>query len=412
MKQKMFAYVGEWNFNLVDGNYDRGISCYHYSPVNGDLELIETIDKEVAAGQFCLDRENAVLYVVYEVAHRRGELGGGGYLRAYKIDRESGKLTLLNEIETLLANPAYVCMDKDKKYLIVCHHTDPFHVNKLVRKEDGTFGNEVVMDDAALMLIRIREDRSIGEIVDAYITPSNVRLRDDSKIMVDPVTKHIQLTRVISRQHAVVPDPTGKLFAVMDKGMDRVHMFKIDKENEKLVQLDCYPDEPGVFPRYGSYHPTLPILYTNNERVCEIHAFNYDPDTGKLSLFQKVELLLPEYRSKQYSVKTRPMGAQDILMHQNGKTLYCTLEGGDHLIVALSVADDGTLTVEQNIDCGGKMPRGMCLSPDGRFLLCGNNLSGDVTTFEIGEDGLLTYTGKVFPAVSPSTLCIYEGDRR
>ena len=405
----MFAYVGEWNFNLIDGKYDRGISCYHYSPDSGDLELIETVDRDVAAGQFCLDRENGILYVVYEVAHRRGELGGGGYIRAYRINKENGKLTLLNEIESLLANPAYVCMDKDKKYLIVCHHTDPFHVNKLVCREDGTYDNEVIMDDAALLLIKIREDHSIGDIVDAYITPSNVKLREDSKIMIDPVTKHIQLTRVISRQHAVVPDPTGTLFAVMDKGMDRVHMFKIDENKEKLVLMDCYPDELGVFPRYGSYHPILPILYTNNERVCEIHAFSYHRETGKLSLLQKVNLLLPEYQGKQYSVKTRPMGAQDILMHPDGKTLYCTLEGGDHLIVALSVAEDGTLTVMQNIDCAGKMPRGICLSPDGRFLLCGNNLSGDVTTFEIAEDGLLAYTGKAFPAVSPSALCIYEG---
>lgn len=408
MGNKMFAYVGEWNFNLTDGKYNRGISCYHYSPENGELEFIETVDQEVAAGQLHLDQENAVLYVAYEVCHRRGELGGGGYLRAYKIDTETGKLTLLNEIESLLAAPAYVCMDKDKKYLVVCHHADPFHVNKLIRKEDGTYTNEVVMDDAALMLVRIKKDRSLGEIVDAYITPSNARLMEDSKIMVDPVTGHIQLTRVISRQHAVVADPTATLFAVMDKGMDRVHMFKIDEENEKLVLLDSYIDDLGVFPRYGSYHPTLPILYTNNERACEVHVLNYDKETGKLSLRQNVDLLLPEYKGKQYSVKTRPMGAQDILMHPNGKTLYCTLEGGDHLIVALSVADDGTLALKQNIDCAGKMPRGVCLSPDGRFLLCGNNLSGDVTTFEIGEDGLLTFTGKVFPAVSPSALCIYD----
>jgi 6-phosphogluconolactonase (cycloisomerase 2 family) len=121
-----------------------------------------------------------------------------------------------------------------------------------------------------------------------------------------------------------------------------------------------------------------------------------------------VELLLPEYKGKEYAITARAMGAQDILAHPNGKALYCTVEGGDNLIVTLRVGEKGLLELAQNVDCEGVMPRGICLSPDGRFLLSGNLTSGDITVFAVAKDGRLSPTGKKYPAVSPSAIRIYE----
>ena len=61
----------------------------------------------------------------------------------------------------------------------------------------------------------------------------------------------------------------------------------------------------------------------------------------------------------------------------------------------------------RNIDPTG-LPRGIRLSPDGKYLLSGNMVSGDITTFTVNEDGTLTPTGKVFEAVSPSAIKIFE----
>mgnify|MGYP000370265411 CR=1 FL=1 len=405
MNKKMFAYVGNWNFKLVDGRYDRGISCYSYDPEGGNLELIDVFDREVAAGQMCLDNENARLYVAYEIGAKRGEIGGGGYLRSYSIDKETGALSLISEIDSRGANPSYVCLTKDKKHLLACHCADPHHANKIVKNEDGSFGVEVVMDDAPLILVEVKEDGSLGRVEDVFITGSNGKLKEDSRILTDPVTGHIQLTRVISRQHAVIKSPDGEIFAVMDKGMDRVYTFRL--ENGKIVQADCFQDEIGVFPRYGAFHPTLPVLYTNNERACVIDVFNYDR-SGKLSLMERVPSLKEEYKAKEYGDGVRPMGAQDIAVHPDGKTLYCTVEGGDNLITVHRIKEDGTLELIQNIDCEGYMPRGICISPDARFLLCGNNAGGDITVFNIEEDGTLKFTGKIFDSISPSVIKIAE----
>jgi len=406
MKARCFAYIGNWNFNLVDGRYDRGIGVYAYDQKTGAIELIDVYDREVAAGQMFLDNANARLFVAYEVCSRRGEIGGGGYLRSYSINRENGKLSLINEIESLCAAPSYVWPTNDRRHLLACHCADPYHANKIIKNPDGTWRNEVVMDDAALILVEINEDGRLGAIEDAYITESNGKLVEGSRILTDPVTGHIQLTRVISRQHAVIADPTGERFAVMDKGMDRVYIFRVDTDKKKIILMDQYQDDPGIFPRFGVFHGTLPVLYTNNERLCEIHVFKYDWETGHLTLIQKSEALLPAYKDREYSVTARPMGAQDIAVHPNGKMLYCTVEGGDNLITAHTINSEGKLTLVQNIDCGGIMPRGICISPDARFLLCGNNISGDVTLFEILEDGTLRDTCRKYPAISPSVIKI------
>lgn len=405
MSKKMFAYVGNWNFHPAD----KGISIYRYNPEDGSLELVETIMPEVAAGQLWLHPEKPVLYVVNERGERYGEMGGGGYVLAFAIDEETGRLTLLSNLESLCPEPSYVVVDRSGQHVLVSQHVDPFCVTKVVKREDGSWENQVLMDDAGLLLIGLKEDGSLDRIQDVYITHSNAGLGPDSQKLVDPVTGHIQLTRVVSRQHAVMPSPSGNIYAVTDKGMDRVYTFGVDDEKDRLRMLDCYEDDLGVFPRYVAFHPTLPVMYTNNERACEIHVFSYDDETGKLTLLQKEELLTPEYKGKQYSINCRPMGAQDLLAHPNGKTLYCTVEGGDNLIAVLQIDDKGNLTLRQNVDCGGVMPRGICLSPDGRFLLSGNLISGDITVFLVKEDGTLIFTGKKYPAVSPSAIRIYEG---
>lgn len=402
MKKNHYAYVGNWNFFPAD----KGISCYKFDPKNADLELIETIDPEVCAGQIWLHPDKPILYVVNERGDREGMMGGGGDVLAYSIDEETGRLSRISSIPSLCTEPCYVVVDKSRKYLLVSQHADPFYVTKVVKNDDGSWGNKVIMEDAGLLLIALNEDGSIDGIKDVFITESTGNLGPNSRRLVDPVTGHVQLTRVISRQHSVMPSPSGNFYVVCDKGMDRVYTFGIDEEAGKLKMLDMYVDDWAVFPRYSTFHPAKPILYTNNERKCEIHVFTYTEE-GKIDLIQKVETLTDEFKGKEYSVNCRPMGAQDILTHPNGKVVYCTIEGGDNIIAVLSVNEDGTLKLIQNIDCEGIMPRGICISPDGRFLLSGNLTSGDITVFAIGEDGTLTYTGCKYDSVSPSAIRIY-----
>ncbi|RJW48849.1 hypothetical protein DXC92_07485 [Clostridiales bacterium TF09-2AC] len=400
MTEKIYAYVGNWGFAPAP----KGISIFQFNQETGAMALIETIRYDIAAGQLCLDAKNRILYAVNECGERRGGIGGGGYLLAFRINPETGGLTLINEKESLLPEPSYLCLDKSGKYLLTCHCADPWHVTKIKKNEDGTFQNEVLFDDTAIVMFRIREDGGIGDVCDVAITPGTGGNGPNSRKNVDPVTNHIQLVQVISRLHAVVQSPGGGMFVACDKGMDKLIAFKLDRNQEKIVITDEYvTEEVACFPRYGTFHPTLPVFYANNENLAQLNCFHYDEDAGKLELFCKVKLLSEEVGL----IEGKPVGAQDILIHPDGRTLYVTLCGLNQIVV-LSVGEDGIPAVKQNIPSGGNLPRGINISPDGRFLVSGNMVSGDITTFFIHENGMLESTGKLYKAVSPSAIQFFR----
>lgn len=396
---KTFVYVGNWSFQAKPEK-GKGITIFEYEPESGDLKLIETICPDVAAGQLYLDARNRILYSNDECGERRGEIGGGGYLLAFRIDPESGKLTLINRKDSLSPEPSYLWLDKGGKYLVTCHCGDPWHVTRIVRKPDGSFGNEVLFDDSALVMFRVNDDGSLGEVCDVSVNPGTGGKGENSQVNVDPVSGHIQLVEVLSRLHAVVGSPSGELLAVCDKGMDKVYTYRIDREEGKLCRLSEWTaPEVACFPRYCAFHPTKNALYVNNENLALLNSFHYDEATGKLERFDSVYLL----EEDPGMVGGKPVGAQDILVHPNGKTLYCTL-CGLNLIVVCHIDEKGVPRPVQRINSRGNLPRGIALSPDGRFLLSGNMVSGDITTFAVDADGLLTDTGKTFEAISPSAV--------
>lgn len=403
MKRKVFVYIGNWSFEAAPAK-GKGVSTFRMDEETGELEYQGTILPEIAAGQLFLDQERAILYANDECGSRPGRIGGGGGILSFAIDRETGSLTELNRRDTLCPEPSYLCLDKGGQYLTVCHCADPFLVNKVVKVPDGGFENQVLFDDTTLDLFRVEPDGSIGRLCDVSILPAGEP--EASRRKVDPVSGHIQLVRVISRLHSVVASPSGDLLAVCDKGMDRVYTYRVDREAGRLIRLGVWEaPETACFPRYAAFHPTLNALYVNNENFALLNVFHFDEDSGALGRYRKV-YLLPEDPGL---VDGKPVGAQDILVHPNGKVLYCTL-CGLNLIVVCRLDAHGVPVPTQRIPARGNLPRGIALSPDGRFLLCGNMVSGDVTLFAADQDGLLTDMGKTFPAVSPSAIRFFVSE--
>ena len=398
--KKTYVYIGNWSF---DGSASKGITIFEYAPETGSLNLVETICPDVAAGQLYLDAKNGILYSNDECGEQRGQIGGGGYVLAFRIDRETGKLTELNRKPSMSPEPSYLCLDKSGRYMTVCHCADPFHVTRIVRDADGEFRNKVLFDDTGLVMFNINADGSIGSVADVAITSGSGGKDPHASRKVDPVSGHIQLVRVLSRLHSVVASPDGELMVVCDKGMDKVYTYQVDRIGGKLVHRFTWEaPEIACFPRYSAFHPEKPLLYVDNENLASVNTFRYDSVTGALERVDNVYLL----EEDPGLIDGKPAGCQDILMHPNGKALYCTVSGMN-MIVVCRVDEEGRPRPVHRLSCRGNFPRGIQLSPDGRFLLCGNMCSGDVTTYAVDEEGLLADTGKTYEAVSPSAIRFY-----
>lgn len=398
-----YMYVGNWSFEANPAK-GKGISVFRYNTENGSMKLLETVCPEVAAGQLCLDSENGILYSNNECGEREGEIGGGGYLLAFKINREDGSLKLMNQVDSLSPEPAYLCLDKSKKYLTVSHVSDPFFVTKVVKNPDSTYGNRVDFCDGGLVLFRINEDGSIGDACDVSLQKGDYGRSPNSTRRIDPLSGHVQFTEVISRMHSVVPSRDGNIMVVCDKGMDKVYSYSIDREAGKLKCLDTWKaPETGCFPRYSAFHPMKNLLYVNNEGASYINLFNVDTVTGKLNHLMKVNIFPDDFKKPEAG----ELCVQDILVNPNGKRMYLT-SGGYGLIFELELNDDGIPKPVKVLDSRGNQPRGLALSPDGRFLLSGNMVSGDITVFETDENGSLTDTGRTYEAISPSVIRFFE----
>lgn len=371
-----YAFVGGWGFRPGP----KGLGIYAYDPQSGEMTHLKTVHEELSVGFQLLDRERGVLYVTDESAVRRGEAVGGAVL-AFTLDGERG-LAGLNSLPTPLPKPSGFCLDSSGRYALVSHHGDMGRVTKLVRRADGTFTAQTVTDDAGLALLSVEEDGRLGRVLDVVLTPGE-----------DPFGPH-----ALSHQHCVTADPSGALFLVCDKGMDRIYSFRLDRERGRLELLRTTRVADGFAPRLAAFHPTLPVVYGNNEHQPEILAFRYDVVTGALEEAGRCRLC--EDAGEQL------LGLA-LLMHPNGRTLYTSLRGADAIVV-LDIDGEGRLHRRQTVPCGGENPRGLCLAPDGRFLLCANTGSGTVTRFAVASDGTLTWAGEPVRASSAASISISE----
>lgn len=394
---KHFVIVGQRRNVQTD---PMGITTYRYDPENGSLEFIETIRTDIVSGQLYVDAERKVVYVVDEIGHIKGDLGGGGYVRAFRIDPDSGRLTLISEKRSLSPYPSYLSLDTTGKYLLVSHCADHLHVTKIRKLEDGSFTSDTVYDDTALVMFRVNDDGSLGDISDISITHSCGAMGPNSKSIIHPASGRAMNIQFISSQHSVTRSPEGTFFSVCDKGMDKIYTYKIDLENGTLIQLYEYCEDVGCGPRYGAFHPTRPYFYVNYEYIPYIGGFTYDAETGKLKKICHVKTVSDDTQNGE--------GSKDLLMHPSGKYIYSTRN--PNTISVMEIAGDGTLSLKQNVNCGGDFPRSICLSPDARFLFSGNTHSENITSFSVAGDGTLTPTGKVYDGNWPSVLKIFSLD--
>jgi 6-phosphogluconolactonase (cycloisomerase 2 family) len=379
MIPKNYALVGSWDFKPRD----LGLSVYRYNSENANLDYIDTYFTEVCVGQQFIDNERRIVYITNECDSLPGKIGGGGSVLAIRIGGENGKLSLLNRKESLAVKPSYIWVDKTKRYALVSHHGGRGHVTKILRKAGGGLTSETLFDDAALVLFRLEADGSLGEPCDALITPG----------------KALVMPHALSHQHSVVGDPAGSIFIVCDKGTDEIYSIRIDYKTEKLVLLDTAVCETGNAPRYSAFHPILPVFYSNNETNPVLSAYQYDRGSGVLTSLGE----LPLTAGKRKTEDGKVIMPSDMVMESGGRFLFVSLRDSETIaVVALDGA--GKMELRQTINCEGKNPRGLALSPDEQYLFALNVDSDNISAFAVAEDGTLSFTGKTTKALCPGTM--------
>jgi 6-phosphogluconolactonase len=186
----------------------------------------------------------------------------------------------------------------------------------------------------------------------------------------------------VPHPHSVHLTPDNRFLLVSDLGSDEISIFTVDAATASLGAPALFTnDRPGSGPRHIAFHPNGRWVYSINEIDSTIDHLLWtatssrtDPQGMLVNTGHFVKTIAPGFPAAKNT-------AAEVAISPDGNFLYASNRGEDTLVVFAIAPGDGTLSLVQRISCGGKTPRHFTLSPDSRWLLCGNQDSGSITIF-------------------------------
>jgi 6-phosphogluconolactonase len=355
----LFAYVGAFTTPERKG-HGGGINVYRVDPASGvwtHVQLLEIVNPSFLT----LDRAQRFLYSVHADLDE---------ISAYAIDKQSGRITVLNRQSCGGKNPVHLSSDPTGRWIVTANYSA------------GSVG-----------VVPVEEDGTLGPRSDLVDLPG------------EPGPDHKQ--QASSHPHNVVFDPSGRFIAVPDKGLDRVFVFRLDAAGGKLTPNDppFVAPRAGAGPRHIAFHPQMPVAYVINELGSSVTTYGFDPQRGSLQPIQ----ILPSIPASYTGNNT---GAE-IAVAPSGRVVYASNRGHDSIAILAVDRRDGTLTPLGWALTHAKSPRFFCLDPAAKILYAANADEGfseqpntdTIVPFAINQaNGMLTPTGQVIKTSSPCTI--------
>jgi 6-phosphogluconolactonase len=307
------------------------------------------------------------LYTVNEVAEFGGKAGGS--VSGFAVDRQTGKLTPLNQQSSGGRGPAHLVVDKAGQNVLVANYGG---------------GSVAVLPIGA----------------DGMLKPQTAFVQHTGS-SVNPTRQKGP------HAHSVNVDPGNRFAYVADLGLDKVMIYRFDADKGTLAPADppFAATQPGAGPRHFAFHPQGRFAYLINEINLTVSAFTADPERGSLTELQTISNL-PE------NVPVQPgLSTAEIQVHPSGRFVYGSNRGHDSITVFAVDQKTGRLTYVQNEPTQGSTPRGFGIDPSGAYLLAGNQRSDSVVVFRIDQQtGRLTPTGHKIQVSSPVSVKFVTGE--
>jgi 6-phosphogluconolactonase len=317
----------------------KGITCYAFVEETGDLKRLAVTASTPNPSFVLADPEAPYLYCVNELKEYEGIYGST--VSAYEICGETGELKLLNRQFTCGADACHLAFSPDRRYLIATNYSG------------GSF-----------CVFPILADHSLGH--------ASCILRHQGKGV-------NQERQEGPHPHQTILSPDGEVVYVSDLGLDCLAGYWTDWEKGWLIpeeRLDI-KGVPGQGIRHGVFNTDGTNLYVMTEMACEVNVYEYKKDSGETELVQTLSAM-PE------NCEIPSLGAA-IRLHPNGKWLYVSVRGSNHLAV-FSIKEDGKLEMIETQSSGGEIPRDFILSPNGKYLLAGHQDSDTICIFKIDQE--------------------------
>ena len=202
--------------------------------------------------------------------------------------------------------------------------------------------------------------------------------------------------------HQILPSPDGRHILHVDLGLDRIFVWDFDAAQGKLVasapHAVAFP--PGDGPRHFHFHPDGRRLVSIQEEGSSVVTFDWDAVTGTLEARQTLSTLPPGFKGSNF--------CSEILVSPDGRFVYCGNRLHDSIAI-FRVTSDGTLEYLGEEWTRGNYPRSFTFSPGGSFLACCNQRDDNVAIFAVDKaSGRLTFTGHYAAVGNPSHVVFLD----
>jgi 6-phosphogluconolactonase len=356
--------AGKLSFLVYVGTYtsstSKGIYSYRFDSRTGKLTPIGVAAELPNPSFLATDPQHRFLYAVTEMGNEPGadSYKKNGLVSSYSIDRKTGALTLLNQVDAGGGGSCHLVVDKTGKTLFVAN-----------------YGSGNVASFA------IKADGSIGE---------RTGFNQHTGSSVDPARQ------TGPHAHAVVLSPDNRFLFVPDLGTDQVNIYKVDAAKGTFAVND--PSfgtvKAGLGPRHFAFGRGAKFAYALCEMGSSVVVFSYDGAKGSLTPVQTISNLPSGFTGEDNSA--------EIEVDASGRFLYASNRGNDSITVFSIDPDKGTLTKVQVVPTQGNIPRNFAIDPTGKYLVAANQNSNNMVVFAIDpKDGQLKPAGQTVDIPSP-----------
>ena len=365
--RRYLAYVGTYTSKTAS----TGIYAFRYDTNSGKLTPLGVAAETPDPSWVGIHPSGKFLYSV-------NEAGKSSMVSAFSLDRQSGKLKLLNQLPALGEDPCYLSFDRTGKYVFVANYTS---------------GNVVVFP--------IEADGKLGA--------ATANVRDEGKL--GPNRERQDGPHA----HWIEASAGNRFVYIADLGLDRilVYRFSPDFANQGRPMLgwvgpdkSSYPAAvlgPGSGPRHVAFSRNGNFMYVLSELQSSVTVFANDDKREKYRDIQTISTLPKDFSGRN--------DAAEIAMHPNGKFLYTSNRGHESIALFGIDAATGKLTAAGDYSVEGKEPRHFAIDPAGNFLLAEDQLSDKIVTFRIDQKtGALAPTGDSVEVPSPVCLAFLPVD--
>ncbi|OON80096.1 hypothetical protein B1H18_13040 [Streptomyces tsukubensis] len=290
-----------------------------------------------------------------------------GFVRAFRINDDSGALRQVGEIETETVPAssgglAYIGLTADSKALLVAHFGAGSAATVLVGADGG-------LDGVA------------SRVLDTGSGPHPRQLGPHA--------------------HHMVIDPSRRFALVADFGADRVFVYDYDRTSHRLSAgadgPGAFATAPGSGPRRLAFHPDGRTVYLLNELTADLQVLRWDARRSTLTSRQTLTTNAPDHLG--------PTSAAELAISHDGRHVYTSNRGENTLVVHATDPASGRLTQVQRLPCSGDTPWSFSLHPGGRWMFVANEASDTVNLFRVAPgSGRLTDTGTSVAVPHPDCI--------